>query len=83
MCCDTPTLTLNNEASAALEVAHHSGVLSLFAVVHILDNQFVCLLLREYPVVLVWPQLHVVKHPFHGDVVLRDAHLKYSSCTQQ
>lgn len=78
-----PTLTLNNEASAALQVAHHSSVLSFFAVVHILDNQFVGLLLREHPVVLVWPQLSVVEHPFHGNVVLGDAHLKHSCCAQK
>lgn len=49
------TLTLDEEVSAALEVGHHSSVLSLFALVHILDDQFVGLLLREYCVVLVWP----------------------------
>lgn len=77
------TLTLDNEASAALEVAHHSCVHSLFAVVHVLDNQFVGLLLREHPVVLVWLQLHVVEHPFHRNIILRDTQLKYGSCTQQ
>lgn len=77
------TLTLDVEASAALEVSHHSSVLSLSAVVHVLDNQFVGLLLREHPVVIVWLQLHLIEHPFHGDVVLGDAQLKYCSCTQQ
>lgn len=77
------TLTLDDEASAALEVSNHSSVLALFAVVHVLDNQLVGLLLSEYPVVLVGPQLHVVEHPFHRNVILRDAHFKCSSCTQQ
>lgn len=47
------TLTLDDEASAALEVSNHSGVLALFAVVHILDNQLVGLLLRQHSVVLI------------------------------
>lgn len=83
MCRATLTLTLDGEASAALEVAHHSRVLSLFAVVHVLDYQFVGLLLRQHPEVLVLLQLHIFEHPFHRDVVLGDAQLEYGSCTQK
>lgn len=77
------TLTLDGEASTTLEMAHHSSVLSLFAGVHILDNQFVVLLLREHPVVLVRLQLNIVEHPFYRDVILGDANLKCGSCSQQ
>lgn len=83
MCDAKLTLTLDGEASAALEVSDHGSVLALLAVVHALDNQLVALILREHPVVLTGPQLHVVEHPFHRDVVLGDAHLKCSRGTQK
>lgn len=51
-------------------MSDHSSVLSLFAVLHVLDYQFVGSLLREHGVVLTALQLHVVKHPFHWDAVL-------------
>lgn len=79
----TQTLTLDGEVSAALEMAHHSDVLSLFAVVHILDNQFVGLVLGDHLVVVVLLQLGFLVHPFYGDVFLRDLHLEHGSRSQQ
>lgn len=76
-------LTLYDEVSAALQVSNHSRVLSLFAVVHIANYQFVGSLLRKDGVVLTGLQLHIIKHPFYRDVVLRDPHFKHRGSTQQ
>ena len=63
-------LTLHKETSAAAQVSRHSGVLSLFAVIHIVDDQLVRLAIRQHAVVFARLQLCVLEHPFDWDVIL-------------
>ncbi|CAG5962715.1 unnamed protein product, partial [Menidia menidia] len=76
-------LTLDGEAGAALQVSDDRGVLALLAAVHVLDHELMGPLLRQQLVVLVCPQLLVLEHPLHRDVVLRDADLKDGGGAQQ